>query len=137
MSTYKAEYSTRARNKCISEQRCINCGLTKDDPVRQLCSTCITRKIFVTQLYIAFLRTIIIDAYGGKCSCCGESNVCFLSIDHIDNNGAEERLIYKGQSTFYNKIINEHFPATYRLLCHSCNLGRYFNGGICPHKESF
>jgi hypothetical protein len=37
----------------------------------------------------------IIDAYGGKCQCCGESIFEFLSIDHIHNDGAQERKIKK------------------------------------------
>src|SRR4051794_13956851 len=31
------------------------------------------------------------NAYGGKCICCGESKHEYLELDHINNNGAEER----------------------------------------------
>ena len=38
----------------------------------------------------AVCREQVFEAYGGyKCNCCGESEPMFLSIDHIDNNGAE------------------------------------------------
>src|SRR4051812_2473053 len=28
-----------------------------------------------------------VDAYGGKCDCCGEARIEFLSIDHINGKG--------------------------------------------------
>jgi hypothetical protein len=38
----------------------------------------------------AICREAVYAAYGGyKCNCCGESEPMFLSIDHIDNDGAE------------------------------------------------
>ena len=40
----------------------------------------------------AVCKEQVYEAYGGyKCACCGETEPMFLSIDHIDNNGAEER----------------------------------------------
>ncbi len=40
----------------------------------------------------AVCRDQVFEAYGGyKCNCCGENEPMFLSIDHIDNDGATER----------------------------------------------
>jgi hypothetical protein len=80
------------------------------------------------------------DAYGGAiCACCGETEWCFLSLDHISGGGNSER-----QDFFQNKYIAGHhmfrelklrgFPPGYQVLCMNCNVGRYRNGGVCPHK---
>lgn len=35
------------------------------------------------------------------------------------------------------RYIRKHgaAPGQYRVLCHNCNQGRYFNGGTCPHED--
>jgi hypothetical protein len=90
----------------------------------------------------ARLRCLI--AYGGnppKCACCGESIVGFLSLDHVNNNGAAHRKLLAGENQcpsaiFYRKLIKLGFPTDPPLivLCFNCNMGRQRNGGICPHK---
>ena len=38
------------------------------------------------------VRREVFEAYGGfVCACCGETQPLFLSIDHINNDGAQER----------------------------------------------
>ena len=41
------------------------------------------------------LRADAIEAYGSKCSCCGESESRFLTFDHINNDGAEHRRVQR------------------------------------------
>lgn len=80
------------------------------------------------------LKIHIINEYGGKCICCGENNPLFLTIDHINNNGAEERKSKKyNQDKFYNLLISNNFPNQYRLLCYNCNLCLGFYGK-CYHQ---
>lgn len=78
-------------------------------------------------------RKRVIDFYGGKCRCCGESNYMFLAIDHVNNDGAQERRgrFHGGTSIIY-KIIREGFPAKYQVLCHNCNSAKGYYGH-CPH----
>lgn len=36
----------------------------------------------------------------------------------------------------YRWLKQQGFPKEdFRILCHNCNRGTYFNGGICPHKD--
>lgn len=85
----------------------------------------------------ALHKQTVINYYGGKCSCCGESVLQFLAIDHINGNGNEERKrIKKAGSGFYKWLIDSNFPEGYQVLCHNCNMGRHLNGGICPHKQN-
>lgn len=79
----------------------------------------------------------VLDMFGGKCACCGETEPGFLSIDHVFNDGAEERR--KGRGAGYvigRRIINKALDKTrYQLLCYNCNMGKQFSGnGICPHQ---
>lgn len=88
-----------------------------------------------TALYSTIIsRDIVYNAYGSKCSCCGETNYMFLNIDHIDNDGSDDRKIRGSGHKFYKWLIHNNFPFDrYRLLCYNCNIGRARNDGICPH----
>ncbi len=71
-----------------------------------------------------------------KCVCCGETIIEFLGIDHINNNGAEERKqIGLIGADFYAWLIKQGYPEGYQVMCHNCNQGRQINNGICPHKQ--
>ena len=84
-------------------------------------------------------RDQVFAAYGGyKCRCCGETEQMFLSIDHVHNNGAEERKagLYKGSGTgFYLWLRKSGFPPGYQVLCMNCQIGKHKNGGVCPHQR--
>ena len=70
------------------------------------------------------LKLEMIDAYGGCCQICGESHPAFLTIDHINGNGKEHRLVTGiiGGSRFYYWLRRRGWPRDdYRLLCHNCN----------------
>ena len=77
-------------------------------------------------------------AYGGYlCACCKETEVAFLSIDHVENNGAAERRagLYKGGgSAFYAWLRKQNFPPGYQVLCMNCQVGKHRNKGVCPHQ---
>lgn len=82
------------------------------------------------------LRLEMIAAYGGKCNCCGEIEPKFLAVDHIYNDGAEERRRNHGLrgAEFVRLLREKGWPKDrYRLLCHNCNMSRSFYGQ-CPHE---
>ena len=69
------------------------------------------------------------------CACCGEKNIEFLAIDHINGGGQEHRrrvVGHIGGTSFYIWLKKNNYPEGYRVLCHNCNisLGNY---GYCPH----
>ena len=83
------------------------------------------------------LRNEVYAAYGNKCSCCDESEPLFLTIDHIDGDGADHRreLGRYGGITFYRYLRSIGCPQDkYRLQCWNCNSGRERNKGVCPHQ---
>lgn len=81
------------------------------------------------------LRLEAVAAYGGMCACCGESEPQFLAIDHIFNDGSEERRRLNGKrgAEFLRWLRAKGWSRDrYRLLCHNCNMSRSFYGQ-CPH----
>lgn len=88
--------------------------------------------------YRTHLKQLIFDYYGNKCNCCNESNIYFLSVDHINNDGNKDPRRKDGKRfggrMLYHKIIKENFSNRYQILCMNCNFGKAKNNGICPHR---
>lgn len=82
------------------------------------------------------IKKRVMDGYGGMCACCGESNIHFLTIDHINNDGGERRKnkLDRGGNVLYSKILEKNFPDIFQVLCFNCNLAKSHHGGTCPHK---
>lgn len=78
-------------------------------------------------------RLQVLNAYGGKCACCGVSNWQFLAIDHVNGGGERHRKSSRGYGDgLVLSIIRENYPPTYRVLCHNCNQAKGYYGA-CPH----
>ena len=86
------------------------------------------------------IKTAAIAILGDKCACpgCNETNIKFLTIDHVHNNGARHRKqIGNSSNKLHQWIVDSPHRATrvLRLLCWNCNCGRAVNSGICPHID--
>ena len=84
------------------------------------------------------LRLEIIRIYGGRCECCREMAVEFLTVDHIGGGGRKhkESIGVSGGYQFYLWLKKQAFPTNgYRLLCYNCNcaIGHL---GYCPHQTT-
>lgn len=77
-------------------------------------------------------RREMIAAYGGACSCCGETREFFLTIEHIGGLNGRPR---QNTHAEIRRLRAEGWPDTCTCLCFNCNLGSYRNGGTCPHVE--
>lgn len=84
------------------------------------------------------LRREALEAYGGAvCSCCGETTFEFLGLDHINGRSRAELAAGRPRGAHYVKWLKTNgYPSGLRVLCHNCNLGRWINGGTCPHEAS-
>lgn len=86
----------------------------------------------------------------GECACCGEDNIRFLTLDHINGNGAEHRREILAEirnsgdtgrgdmsgTRFYQWLKAEGFPdCGLQVLCFNCNCGKAYNKGVCPHLD--
>ena len=126
----------RARNKTRRKSgKCTRCGDPKVKG-KTKCLLCLEECNKIERARALKKKLEVIAGYGGRCSCCFETNPVFLSIDHINNDGKAHREEFRGGIRFYMWIIKTGFPQDLRLLCFNCNLGRQVNGGICPHQEA-
>lgn len=138
------EHGNAQRKRRIEQGLCAECGKSKPQKDLVVCPIChekqYTRQVqnkernyAGARLWRKELRKKILDAYGNKCACCGETEEMFLEIDHINNDGSADRKIRRG-TTFHKWLIDNNFPADYQLLCRNCNYAKFRNGGICPHQ---
>jgi hypothetical protein len=87
------------------------------------------------------VRDLVFKAYGGyRCACCGETERKFLTLDHVNNDGAADRMKIAGKRTAsgwttYRYLWKHKFPPGYQILCMNCNFGKRMNKGVCPHRE--
>lgn len=120
------------------EKRCPRCGRVK--PFAEFhncrgkkwgksswCGTCVRWKNNVRN---RATRVAVLNHYGGKCACCGETRLEFLALDHINGGGRQHRRTVKIR--WWEWVRRQGFPKEFRVLCHNCNqsIGIY---GYCPH----
>ena len=67
----------------------------------------------------------ILERYGRSCAWCGFTDIRALQLDHINDNGAEDRKNLVGGNyggaEFYRKLIKAGLPDGYQILCANCN----------------
>lgn len=78
------------------------------------------------------LRSLVINAYGGKCVCCGETETAFLQLDHVNDDGAAHRKEIGAGHRTYLWASKNNFPDTLQILCANCNMAKRSG---CPHQE--
>lgn len=81
-------------------------------------------------------RTAVIAHYSNgtnKCYCCGYTGLPFLTVDHINGDGAEHRKQI-GEGNFDSWAITNNYPFGFRIACFNCNRATG-TAGICPHKQ--
>lgn len=119
-----------------NQKLCVHCGQHAPVATEILCLDCKEKNQQRGLENRQKNKMTIISHYGGQCSCCGEIRMEFLTIDHIDGGGHKHRSLLKERgTTFYRWVIKNKFPSGFQVLCLNCNMGRYLNGGICPHQQ--
>lgn len=82
------------------------------------------------------VKSAVMQKYGGKCFCCGEERIAFLTIDHANDDGASRRKAGDhGGSRYYEKLVKDPLDPTLRVACYNCNCARRVTG-ICPHQDN-
>lgn len=93
------------------------------------------RHLEAAQRYRKALKVEILQEYGGKCACCGETNLAFLCIDHVDSGGLEHRRQINNE--IYTWLKRQGFPKEgFQVLCFNCNLAKGLYGE-CPISLEF
>lgn len=128
----------KTKYELLAEQGlCPKCGKCKTDGGR--CTDCLN----VANATNRKVLDAIHDHYGRICKCCGETEKAFLTLDHINGDGSEQRRdasgINRGGGTNWRFYMvrkaqkTGEWPEDLQILCYNCNCGRQRNGGICPH----
>lgn len=85
------------------------------------------------------LKKEVLEHMGGKCACCGETEIEFLSMDHVNNDGAKHRrktgVGMRGGGDIWRYIRDHNYPSSFQILCHNCNWSKYIGNGVCVHKR--
>lgn len=112
---------------------CLWC--TRDVIEGSLCPTCHSNNKKNAKKQGQLLKQGIIDNYGSKCNCCNENRFYALTIDHINNDGKQDRKRFRNSPyTFYRWLKTNNYPKDrFQLLCMNCNFSKQLYGE-CPHK---
>ncbi|NIQ13923.1 MAG: hypothetical protein GTO02_05820 [Candidatus Dadabacteria bacterium] len=152
-------------DSCLSKQRETQKAIRLDRKGKKICVLCGKRKAYKNFTYCRVckkelakwqkdnkelgrlaqkrwrlkLREEVIKVYGSVCRCCGEKEDIFLTIDHINNDGANHRRMLTGTnrgSGSWNTYIwlkKNNFPSGFQVLCWNCNWAKSHGG--CPHRK--
>ena len=82
-------------------------------------------------------RRRILEHYSegeARCSCCGETEYKFLSLDHINDDGHVFQGTASHAKNLYYWVERHGYPPILQVLCHNCNACKK-NYGTCPHTR--
>lgn len=119
-----------------------------NDVVQVLCHNCnIKKERKHTRSNLAMARSNrrrkerVVSKYGGRCACCGETDVDILQIDHLNRDGNKERSALGegrdavGSGRLYSVLDkSDILLSQYQILCCNCNQARHIYG-VCPHER--
>ena len=57
-----------------------------------------------------------------KCLLCGFNDIRSLVLDHVNNNGAEDRKKFKTPDCLLRYIKRSNYPKEFQILCANCNM---------------
>lgn len=96
------------------------------------------RNLLKLRRYNQEIRFKVLQHYSAQipfCACCGEKELKFLCIDHINGGGNKHRRTITngkgGNMPFW--LYRNNFPSGFQILCHNCNMAKGFYK-TCPHK---
>lgn len=103
---------------------CKYCGCTGLPKHSRVCKKC--RSILKSNNRIK-RRLMMLNNYGNCCMRCKTDNPEFLTIDHINNNGAEHRKSVVAGKHMWLWIEQHNYPKdNYQVLCFNCNYLKHF-----------
>ena len=84
------------------------------------------------------IRQEFLTAYGRRCSCCGEDDPLFLTLEHLNGDGKIHREKKGSKEGMLFDLRRQAWPKDrYALLCFNCNCGKARNDGRCPHEDQW
>lgn len=131
LCTHKRSYARKRRKARIADKLCESCP----QPSVEGFARCAHHLLLKRDRHQK-LRQEVLMHYGGlKCSCsgCDVTEIEFLTLDHINNDGFLGRQSSSRGRNLYQWAKKNNFPLGLRVLCFNCNCGR--RHGPCPHEK--
>ena len=122
------------RNRVKNGLVCGSCGSLPVDGKR-LCQQCLELARINGVARNRRARNLVLDHYGRQCAICVETIDAFLTIDHVNNDGAQHRKECThgiGGNVLYRWLVRNDFPEGFQTLCYNCNCSKTRFG----HKRS-
>ena len=69
------------------------------------------------------VKTAAFTTLGGVCVLCGEDELEFLTVDHVNGDGSEDRALRSRREIYISIVRDEAQRKKFRLLCRNCNSG--------------
>lgn len=139
IKSYKKQYYTSSSDK-LKEKAKKYYQLHKEEAIRKACEWAKVhrdkRREYVHRAKQKLKLEVMSHYSQGKiqCACCGERHQEFLTIDHMNNEGAKHRRSdSEVRNSFYSWLKKQGFPKGYQVLCFNCNWAKGVFG-ICPHQ---
>lgn len=145
----KKEKAAQLRRNRLEQGVCVRCGCPERKEGRVTCERCARiraeeaakrrqrdnkRMNQLARIRDRQVREEALRKFGGVCACCGETEIKFLCIDHI-NGRAATRTDARRQvgRPWYQWLIAHGTAVDFQVLCHNCNCAKGFYGW-CPHQ---
>ena len=113
------------------------CGKCGTPSTNTRCPDCSKQANVYAKTYRNKLTKQVISHYSKgtkQCHCCGETEMLFLTVDHINGGGRQDFIKYGNSTNFYSHLVKTNYPMGFQVLCINCNFGRHRNNGVCPHQ---
>jgi hypothetical protein len=103
--------------------------------IRYLCRACrADRRERIARTSRTSRRRRVPSHYGGSaqlCAECGEANVSFLALDHMEPVGASVRRELGSGENLLGSVGGNNYPDGFQVPCHDCNVRK----GPVPHSR--
>jgi hypothetical protein len=128
------ESNQRRYDATVGKGLCYWCKQVNERAPKKYCLKCEGARAFKAKALLKVRKRELFEHYGGAvCACCGEQELAFLTLDHFTRHKNLDK--YRGGDRLYRWLRLQGFPPGYRVLCFNCNVGRWINGGKCPHAN--
>ena len=116
-----------------ADGNCAHCGARRTAEELVTCRTCRDKNTAAKAESHLKLRSLVLTAYGRKCSHCGDPRLECLELHHVGGWGKEQRAEMGGRFNGYalwKWIRDNNFPASISLLCGSCHSALSYWGSL-------
>ena len=130
---YRDHICRKCRRNIHRSAGLCNCGRPAA-PGKTSCNTCLRYMNECCARRRIRDRKAAFDIYGSMCNYCGETIEPFLTIDHVNNDGAEHRRSQRAGGQGGHEVgawlRKNKYPSGFQTLCFNCNCAKSKSGEV-------